>query len=453
MATKFITGERIIISNNNNYSGMYWIREIAPNGKHYLECIPDCEPEPVIDMILSGPEFYSNFGWCIDLNRDGNTLVVGAPKENYQSKRNVGFVYIYNRYGNGNYWYLNTNLSGATEAKDLRNFGNFGQSVAINSGNIIAVGTPFYRPPSQEFLPFNGGLGAVRVFNLSGSFWSGQNILSTRSGSRFGDSVDINDRGDTLVIGAPLDISNNSVTGGKVYIYTGVPGRWSLTKTLSGQNNLGYFGSSVKLNSGNKLLIGENDSTHLYKFITNNWILENTFYKPLADVNLINNNFNKFIDINLSGNYLIVGCPYRNPYGTTTLYKEQNLGWVEVKTFTGDSNYNYFGASVGLDTNKNIIAIGSPDENQVYIYTGENFLLSGKIGYNEKNRRTNELCLSSFSGMGNSIAMHEDNNFTAFGAYFSPNAYSSTQSYGNPAGKVFVFDNILTSSSSSSSSS
>jgi len=303
------------------------------------------------------------------------------------------------------------------------------------------VGIPFYRPSSQEFLPFNGGLGAVRVFNSSGSNWSGQNILSTRSGSQFGHSVDINDDGNILAIGAPFDISNNSVTGGKVYIYTGVPGRWSLTKTLSGQNNLGYFGSSVKLNSGNKLLIGENDSTHLYKFITNNWILENTFYKPLADVNLINNNFNKFIDINLSGNYILIGCPY-NKTGITSLHINQNNTWSLAKTFSGKSGYNYFGASVGLDTNKNIIAIGSPDENQVYIYTGENFLLSGKIGYNEKNRRTNELCLSSFSGMGNSIAMHEDNNFTAFGAYFSPNAYSSTQSYGNPAGKVFVFDNL-----------
>jgi hypothetical protein len=427
---RFILGEKIIISNNNSYNGAYRITGVTSDGKYYFECWPDCSPITYIGEELVGSNPFSNFGQSLYINNDGNILVVGAAKENFESevgpKKNVGFAYIYNRYNNNNNnWYLAKRISG----RNLKSFGEFGKSVAIDNGNCVAVGEPFFRNPNQEFLPFDRGYGAVHLFtgqkaNLDWD-WDRSLYGSSIAGSEFGYSIDLNNSGDVLVVGAPKEVTNN-ITGGAVYVYCKLANGWKLDGKITGSLNNERFGHSVKINSGNRIAVKATNNAHIYDYTGNLLTLSRSIPTPQYG-DILPTNFNKTIDINLSGNRLLVGSP-NTGYGLARLFAKgaNNTFWYTITTFTGQSGYFNYGASVGLDTKSNRILIGAPDENMVYIYTGASFAFHKKIGYNEFNSKDLSRCVSPFSGIGNCVAINEDSNYFAFGAYLSgPNAEGS----------------------------
>jgi hypothetical protein len=424
----FAIGEKIIISNNDYYDGNYRIMETTSDGKHYFECWPDCSPITYIGEELVGSNPFSNFGQSLDINNDGNILVVGAAKENFESevgpKKNVGFAYIYNRYNNNN-WYFAKRISG----RNLTSFGEFGKSVAIDNGNCVAVGEPFFRNSNQEFLPFDRGYGAVHLFTgqKADLDWNWDRSLygASIAGSEFGYSIDLNNSGDVLVVGAPKEVTNN-ITGGAVYVYCKLSNGWKLDGKITGSLNNQLFGHSVKINSGNRIAVKATNNAYIYDY-TGNLLTLTRNISTTQYGNILPTNFNKTIDINLSGNRLLVGSP-NTGYGLARLFAKgtNNNAWYTVTTFTGQSGYFNYGASVGLDTKSNRILIGAPDENMVYIYTGASFTFHKKIGYNQFNSKDLSRCASPVSGIGNCVAINEDSNYFAFGGYLSgPNEEGS----------------------------
>jgi hypothetical protein len=352
----------------------------------------------------------SNFGWSIDINRSGSGILIGAPKTNITEvyeKKNVGTAWYYVR--NNDTWrkfpYKSPN--------SIQN-GEFGKSVSVTDGNFLAIGEPYYSNNDFTETPFDYGFGAVHLY----SFDNTPLPITTLTGdgqklSQFGYSVDLNNRGDLLVVGAPTAVNtNNNRTGGKVYLYQNINNNWELRRILTGTNNLGYFGKCVKINSGNVIVIAEHTEADIYTYnITNNTLTRRHSF-PLEYNNFqttYNYNFNEFIDIDINGNNILIGNPYQST-GVAQLYRRASANvWLNTGSFTGASGFQFFGASVALDDQSNIY-IGAPKENVVYFYSGTNNQLIEKIGYNN---------CESFSGLGNSIAADKYSKTTAIGAYLT----------------------------------
>jgi hypothetical protein len=226
------------------------------------------------------------FGFSIALSPDGNTLAVGAPKEdssatgiggdqNNNSVSASGAVYVFIRSGAA--WSQQAYVKASNTGSD----DNFGSSVVLSAdGNTLAVGTPG-EDSSATGIGGNqndnsaSASGAVYVFTRSGTTWSQQAYVkasNTGTNDLFGNSVSLSSDGNKLAVGAPVEASNatglngdqndNSAYGsGAVYVFTRSGTTWSqqtyVKASNTGVNDL--FGSSVSLTSdGSTLAVGAN---------------------------------------------------------------------------------------------------------------------------------------------------------------------------------------------------
>jgi len=197
------------------------------------------------------------FGWSVALSGDGNTLAVGAPYEASNATGismdgsgetdnladGAGAVYVFGRSGGS--W----SQQAYVKASNTGGVGDrFGWSVALSGdGNTLAVGadgedsnaTGISTDGSGEADNSADGAGAVYVFGRSAvdSSWSQQAYVkasNTGAGDRFGQSVALNDDGNTLAVGARIEESNatgithgadaagadnNASDAGAVYLY------------------------------------------------------------------------------------------------------------------------------------------------------------------------------------------------------------------------------------------
>ena len=192
------------------------------------------------------------FGQAVAI--DGNTIVVGAPKEDSDamgvngnqsnnSSANSGAAYVFTR--TGATWSQQAYL----KSSDITSAGNkFGLSVAV-SGDTIVVGEPKGGSNWYE--------GASYVFVRSGGAWSPQATLSASSPDiegAFGYSVAI--AGDTLVIGEPW--SYMSYEGGEVYVYVRGGTTWIQQARLhhdAAYSLLHSFGCALAI-SDNTVVVG-----------------------------------------------------------------------------------------------------------------------------------------------------------------------------------------------------
>jgi hypothetical protein len=171
---------------------------------------------------------FDRFGRSVALSADGNTLAVGANREDSNaigvggdqtdnSLADAGAVYVYSR--SGSTWvqqaYVKASNTGADD--------NFGNSVALSAdGNTLAVGAPW---EDSNAIGVNGnqannlspGAGAVYVFSRSGSTWVQQAYVkasNTGADDYFGENVALSADGNTLAVGATREDSNANGIGG-----------------------------------------------------------------------------------------------------------------------------------------------------------------------------------------------------------------------------------------------
>ena len=132
------------------------------------------------------------------LSVDGNTLVVGGPRDNSF----IGATWVFTR--SGSTWtqqgskLVGTGYVGAPQQ---------GASVSISAdGNTLAVGGP----------KNSSNTGAVWLFTRSGSVWTqqGSGIVGTGAvgSAEQGSSVSVNGNGNTLVVGGFKDNTNTGAT-------------------------------------------------------------------------------------------------------------------------------------------------------------------------------------------------------------------------------------------------
>jgi hypothetical protein len=318
---------------------------------------------------------FSNFGWSIDINKLGSGILIGASKSNISKnyeKKNIGRAWYYVKYQD--IWRKYPHVS----PKLIKN-GEFGRSVAINDNNLLAIGEPFYSNTDFNENPFDYGFGAVHLYKFNNTAFPTSEILKTFTGnghylSQFGYSIDLNNKGDILVVGAPMDVSNN-ITGGKVYIYKNTNDSWFLDYTLTGINGSGYFGKCVKINSGNLIVVAENESFHIYDYYSD----QNS--RNLAFNNIINQNENAFTNIAITNqilykkNFSVFNNP--NPIVLTGWNDNLNNFYFNgqklmigvnyttlspslTATISGTTGYyDSFGSSISVNSDGSILFIGA----------------------------------------------------------------------------------------------
>jgi hypothetical protein len=315
------------------------------------------------DQELLGEASDDLFGWSVDLSGDGNTIIVGAIGNNagFANTSNNGHARVYRNTFNASFnswsWVLlgqeiNATASGVESGYD----------VGINyDGNTIVIGTP--------------GQDRMRVFDLNVSDnWSprtsnGYNIFSSQSAQRAGHSVSINASGSVAAMGAPL--------GNKVWIYD--IDQDEGTGLMSGNPLVvpgTYAGGSVDLDDeGNTVVVGayksntERGQVLVYDFNGSNWVQRGQILSGV-------NNYDQFgFDVSMSndGNTIAVGSkgwdsnPNNTTYeiGETAVYDWDGSSWVQRgSSIQGVNIFDQCGFSVSLAGNGNRMAIGYKGSNE-----------------------------------------------------------------------------------------
>lgn len=175
---------------------------------------------------------------------DGNTAVIGSPKADAVGA-NSGAAYIFVRDGAG--WKQQAKLVPA----DAERSAGFGEHVAI-LGSTVVVGSPQSTHSGVRFA------GAVYIFQRQGDRWAETAKLTDDDpgkADRFGNEVAIG--ADTIVVGAPLDDTDDGQDAGSAYIFERDGDRWQRRAKVfadSGRKN-DKFGSGVATN-GNIVIVG-----------------------------------------------------------------------------------------------------------------------------------------------------------------------------------------------------
>jgi hypothetical protein len=222
------------------------------------------------------------FGVSVTLSNDGNTLAVGAYREDSNATGvngdqtnngtpNAGAVYVFTR--SVATWSQQAYIKASNPDAGDR----FGSWIGMSGdGATLAVGARF-----EDGNGIGGNQtdnsavdsGAVYVFTQSAGVWSQQAYLkasNTGAGDLFGAMVTLSNDGNTLAVGARQEASNatgingnqannSAPNAGAVYVFTRSGGVWSQEVYLKASNNEAgdWFGVRVALSSdGNILAVG-----------------------------------------------------------------------------------------------------------------------------------------------------------------------------------------------------
>lgn len=190
-----------------------------------------------------------------------------------------------------------------------------------------------------------------------------KSIDSTKPGAKFGTSVAISGDGTRMVVGSP--IADNK---GAVYVYRKYNNEWILETispiVVSGSSG-DNFGFSVAITStGDRIIVGapytngNTGSAYVYTY-TSSWQLEHTFSGSST-----NDYFGYSVGINSDGTSVIIGAYAGGTGGTVSTYYRSGSTWGSVQNAslsTVNANDKH-GWSVTISDNGLIGAEGAPND-------------------------------------------------------------------------------------------
>ena len=328
-----------------------------------------------------------HFGNQVALSADGNYLAVGAHQEGGGTiDTNYGAVYIFTP--NGNSW---TEVAHIYPSSRVTN-GKFGEVLDIDDdGDTMIVGAP-YEPGSTV------NYGALYFYSRSGSTWTMDlktNPYSSSLQNRYGYSVSIAGDGLTACVGVPFDDTGGAQKGA-VHVYTRSGSTWTLAYTLQGSNTVAgdYFGTSVDISrDGLTIAVGcggddtsntDSGSVYVFKWSGSAWVEEAHLIASDENTNAYNDPWAgglgftpNSVSLSDDGNVLFAGAIYWRG-GTNTVYRNgqgyifQRDGstWTESKRFgsiSGDVTAD-FGYSGELSGDGGSVIVGAQANSTVWVW-------------------------------------------------------------------------------------
>ncbi|WP_150912833.1 integrin [Marinobacter halotolerans] len=379
----------------------------------------------------SNAEEFDFFGAAVSLSANGNTLAVGADREDSSatgvngdesdnSVTQAGAVYIFARTDAG--WnqvaYLKASNTGA--------FDSFGEDVSLSAdGNTLAVGAP---DEDSSATGVNGDesdnsvtrAGAVYIFARTNAGWNQVAYLkasNAEASDSFGEAVSLSADGTTLGVGAGGedsgatgvngDESDNSVSrAGAVYVFTRTDAGWNqvayLKASNTGEND--EFGEAISLSAdGTTLAAGalgedssakgvngdETDNTAIEAGAVYIFARTNAGWNQVAYLKASNAEaddiFGDAVSLNADGTTLAVGASEEGSSATGVNGDESDNSadgagavYVFARTAGGWSQAAYlkasntdvddsFGNDVSLSSDGTILAVGADEEESLAI--------------------------------------------------------------------------------------
>lgn len=370
---------------------------------------------------IDGESAGDESGTSININGNGTIIAIGEPR-NDMFANNAGQVRVFER--NGASWnQLGTNIN-ATGIGD-----NFGQSVDINNdGNIIIVGAP-------GILAGSNAPGYARVFEWNGTDWvqRGTDIIGEAPDDSCGGSVAINNDGSIIAVGASSNSGNQAFAGHvRLFQWNGT-NYTQLGNDIEGESAQDFSGNSIDLSaSGHTIAIGAagNDgggttSGHIrvYEWNGTSWVQKGMD----IDGDGLNGNFGSSVSIDAFGNTVTSGAfSFSNgAIGSTLVFSWNGSSWTQKgSTLTGDTGSDFFGTSTSLNNDGNIIAIGALGYARIFHFDGTDWVQVG-ADFLEENP------LDQF---GRSISINNDGSIVSIGTPYN-------NENGTNSGHVRIFEN------------
>ena len=312
----------------------------------------------------------SLFGSTFDIPERGapmnaaTELIIGASND---VSNNVGAVYVYydNYTASNGVTYNNNPLykwDNSFVNQKITGDGNFGYSLECNDrGTVLAVGAP------------NKSLGgAVSIYSRTQTLdpFTLKTFITGHPLSEFGFSVSTNksqlsqnDDNELIAVGAPRD---NSVIlgGGAAYIYKNAGEEWTFYSKLTGDSHQRLFGSEIKFLNTPSALSVESIPGNNIKTLVIGAPADNQNGPNAGAIFIYTGNLNKGWSLNQK----ITGSPLSRFGSKIDIRYVENDGPI----FDGSGNYFFYNQK-SLST----IAVGAPNDNNrgaVYIFTGNPFI-------------------------------------------------------------------------------
>jgi hypothetical protein len=367
-----------------------------------------------------------NFGFTTAMSADGNTLAVGAYREDSSSTgvnnsgsndaaASSGAVYVFVRVGGA--WSQQAYIKASNaEAGDY-----FGRTIALSGdGNTLAVAAQLEDSNAvgignSQTNNAAAESGAVYVFSRSGSTWSQQAYVkasNTGAGDEFGAAIALSTNGSTMAVGAPYEDSNGAgingvqtndlaVDSGAIYVFTRSGTTWTqqvylkgastgagdgfgYTASLAGTGSLllvgaSYEDGSATLVGGNQADNGATDAGAAYVFSRSGSAWTQQAYLKASNTDA-GDSFGDRVLLSSDGSTAVVGAWLEDSSatgvngdqasnatsgaGAAYVYTQSGGIWT-FQAYLKASNTDAadaFGASLGISSNGSVLAIGAPLE-------------------------------------------------------------------------------------------
>jgi hypothetical protein len=242
----------------------------------------------------------------------GDTVIVGAPRDDIPGGVDAGSAEVFTR--SGTTWSLEAVLT----APSPRAGGFFGKAVEID-GDTIVVGEPAFRHPETS-----KKIGAAHVFVRSGTTWTWQATLfhpSPNGGDNFGRWVSVD--GNTAVVSAPADRTAAGPNAGSVHVFVRSGTSWIRQALLRPPNQQAgdSFGHRQTL-VGNTVLAGSRKgdtvagssagTAHVFVRSGTTWTHQATLTSPTPAAT---DQFGRAVALNEDATMAVVGEPYDDAAG------------------------------------------------------------------------------------------------------------------------------------------
>ena len=314
----------------------------------------------------------------------------------------------------------------------------YGTDVAINyDGSVIATSSALAGDPNLKS-------GRVRVYQLSNNNWDqiGQDIDGENSGDYGGNSIDISDDGNIIVVSSHLNDGEDSAFNntGQVRIFRLVNNTWTqIGEDIYGEAAEDRLGIRVSINSdGSMVAISapyndidsiDNDNyghVRVYQNLNDTW----TQLGQDIDGENVDDLLGWSLDINGGGTIIAIGTRNDDQVfddaGKVTIYQIVGGSWVKVgQDIYGENQGDLSGHDVSLNDDGTIVAISAHRND-------DNGSTSGHVKVYQINGSTWEQLGSNIIGeaegdlSGTSVSLNDTGDIIAIGAPRNDCKYSSS---------------------------
>mgnify|MGYP000138541075 CR=1 FL=1 len=307
---------------------------------------------------INGADEVNEFGIGVSLSADGMTLAAGATG-NDGGGLDAGHVRVF-RYVSGDWEQIGGDIEGESSGDAS------GLSVSLNSdGIIVGIGS---------YLASDAGTysGQARVFKLVSGIWSqlGESINGEEAGDFCGYAVALSGDGLTFAVGAHGN-DESGTNAGHVRVYKFESEEWiQIGVDLDAVSDHESYGFSVDINeTGNILAVGAPTNSEggvyagqvqMYELVSGEW-------EPLGgSINgeFANDHCGQSVSLNNDGHVVAIGSHFNSElggfFGHTRVFELVEDDWMQIgEDINGEATDDYSGNSVSLSASGKIVAIGA----------------------------------------------------------------------------------------------